>query len=287
MALPIALALAACNNEEPLPDGTTTDGGDEIRITATVGHFSTGSGTDTRATISEEGTGSFVDGDKIGLWTKTATSAQYSNMQGLSYGNGLWSGFTQTWADLGELSIGSPCHFFALYPQPGTGNVLAAVGETVTFTVQTDQSSDANYKASDLLTAFSEYTSKPVDGNVELPFKHAMARIKITLTGAKANTDATVVIKNVNTQCRLTFGGGIDQLSATTNIIPKKATDGDYTFYALVPPQTLGTEGLKLSVTASGRLMEAKVGGENNELKSKVLEKGQQYSITLNITTNE
>ena len=94
---------------------------------------------------------------------------------------------------------GNGVNIFAVYPFEAGQNV--EVTETAaTFSVQSDQSSKDNYKASDLMVG--ETTSKPVyrtTSNVTLQFKHCLSKININIKvgdGVDANdlNDAIVTI---------------------------------------------------------------------------------------------
>lgn len=94
---------------------------------------------------------------------------------------------------------GNGVNIYAVYPYEAGQNV--EVTETAaTFSVQSDQSSKDNYKASDLMVG--ETTSKPVyrtTDNVTLQFKHCLSKININIKvgeGVDANdlNDAIVTI---------------------------------------------------------------------------------------------
>ena len=94
---------------------------------------------------------------------------------------------------------GNGVKIYAVYPYEAGQNV--EVTETAaTFSVQSDQSSKDNYKASDLMVG--ETTSKPVyrtTSNVTLQFKHCLSKININIKvgdGVDANdlNDAIVTI---------------------------------------------------------------------------------------------
>lgn len=272
LALPIVLALAACNNEELPAEGTIPGGdSDKIRIAATVGDFTVEDGAPgTRMTVDDDtGTGRFDNDDEIGLWVelmKTGSSAE--PMQTLTFSNSSWSGCTTTWSDYeAEISQVTPLRFTACYPYD-QGNSY--------FLVQPDQSLPGDYEDSDLLFAMKEYAAKPQDGMVELNFVHKMACLKITLQG-NAAADASVIIKMVNVDCTMTRDGSIDTGNSFSDITPKRVGN---TFYAVIPPQILKI-GLELAITVNGKTTEHIVKGT----QGKELESGVQYPIEL--TLNE
>lgn len=270
------LALAACNNEEILPDGTPDSDGNKIRITTTVGNFTSEDGAPgTRASINDDtGVGTFENNDKIGLWVMlTQGSTAPETMQTLTYnGGGSWSGCTTVWENYeAAMSADSKLRFAALYPAPQAG------GNETSFTVETNQSSPEDYEASDLLFAISEFAAKPQDGIVKLAFEHKMACLKITLNGDDA-ANASVVVKDVETKCVVNIDGSITTSTGNKADITPKKTDGSNAFYTLIPPQTL-TDGLKLDITVDEKTTTHTVTGTNG----KALEGGSQYNIALTL----
>lgn len=94
---------------------------------------------------------------------------------------------------------GNGVNIYAVYPYEA-GQNLEVTETAATFSVQSDQSSKDNYKASDLMVG--ETTSKPVyrtTDNVTLQFKHCLSKININIKvgeGVDANdlNDAIVTI---------------------------------------------------------------------------------------------
>lgn len=122
-----ALALAACNSNEPQPDEIVTGSENKIQITAIVSDFTTEAGTpDTRASINNTtGIGSFENNDNIGLWISILSGSSgegntTEDMRTLIYdkNNSTWTGFNKSWEDYGELSENNELAFCAVYPDP-------------------------------------------------------------------------------------------------------------------------------------------------------------------------
>lgn len=277
MVMPMFFALAACNNNELLPKDTSLDNENEIRITATMGNFTAEDGApEARATIGEDGTGSFENGDEIGVWSYFRTAQGESGLTSATVtynSSGLLSGFTTTWEDYEEKwaeNPGAPLIFTAIYPG----------SDAAFFSVQNDQNTADSYEKSDLLAATLQLDSKPQNGVVNLDFEHKMACLKITLLGEKA-TDASVTVKNIATQYIFNIDGSIILIPGQTNPgdITPKAGEITGTFYAVVPPQILA-DGLKLSITANGKTTEHTV----KDTQGKVLESNRQYPIELTLS---
>lgn len=262
------LALTACNKEEFPPDRTTPDGnGNAIRITATMGDF-TGNSPDTRATIDEaSGTGSFEKGDQILVYAEPY--GQTSDLFRTATFNGTsWKCDTPLqWSDLPEDENGNGYTFIGYYPvQTATPD---ADGYIV-FTVESDQSTQAAYAASDLMISG---TSVERGKDVKFRFIHSMARILVTLTAGEDVTqevvnNATVRIKKmrVNSQVNLWYSSisaPPDPVYADITPLPSATLPG--TFYAIVPPfQTLAAGRDWIEVTVDNQTFTYQVSGSDN-----------------------
>jgi hypothetical protein len=123
---------------------------------------------------------------------------------------------------------------------------------TTTFTVQDDQTADADYKASDLMFAANRIVTKKVDdGNNVLTMDHLMAQLKIT---ANAQVGTGLVINSVTVLAKkgVTFTPQGETVSTTipasTGIVTALKAAG--TGYIVIPPQEI--EGLTITVTTGG-----------------------------------
>ncbi|MGL4520127.1 MAG: fimbrillin family protein [Phocaeicola sp.] len=130
-----------------------------------------------------------------------------------------------------------------------------------TFTVKADQSSDANYIASDLLYAVP--ATNPVDKRetVVLPFTHKLSKINISVTSSVAEIDlkgATVSLLNILPSISFTPQGGVIGAASGSATSIKAATfSSDATSFdcsAVVVPQTFtaGSQFIQI-ITASNR----------------------------------
>ena len=181
------VALAACNSNEEFEQ----IGNCEIKLNSTLL-------VQTRAAQDIQST-AFDSGAEVAVFiNEDSSSPSTSYTQPLQYNV----------EDDGSLTTTNPQYFpqngngvniFAVYPYEVGQNV--EVTETAaTFSVQSDQSSKDNYKASDLMVG--ETTSKPVyrtTSNVTLQFKHCLSKININIKvgdGVDANdlNDAIVTI---------------------------------------------------------------------------------------------
>ena len=147
-------------------------------------------------------------------------------------------------------SDGGSLHIFGVYP----ANAATAYNATgVTFSVQTDQSSDANFMASDLMTGAP--ASNPVartSAAVPLTFTHLLSKVDINLTaggGVAASdlTNADVYIMGM--KCTTTFNMTDNTVSAATGTATDiKTGKGAITSAIVIPGQTVaaGTNFIKV-----------------------------------------
>ena len=290
IGLAYLLLLAGCSQDDvQTPDDGTKDG-NVIRFTSTIIDFMNSDAAndpETRATINPDGTGSFTNGDPIGLWTYMVDFPDFiisnmSEMYTLTSNGNTWDGFTPTWNELGEPTAERQRFFFAHYPQP----TLGSSDSEFKFSVATDQSTIEAYEASDLLEAQSRYSEKPQGGAVNLSFYHAMARITVKLVGgngvsADEVNNATIILKALPVSCTKQYSGGTEtDVASRDDIIPRKSDiSGTNTFYALVPPHSVGN-GLEIEITVSGKVVSYKT------MKLKHLASGNEYLITLTLTNS-
>lgn len=152
------------------------------------------------------------------------------------------------------------------------------------FSVQTDQSTEANYLASDLLRGAPE--SNPVSETssaINLTFVHKMARIKVTVSAATGSTidvsGAQVTINNTN--LTTTFNPSTDVLAAsaeTSNPGVINAGTGATT-YAIVVPQEVPAGTKLITVFVDGKTYIAKLGA------AQTFESGYTYEFTITAGT--
>lgn len=290
IGLACLLLLAGCSQDDvQTPDDGTKDG-NVIRFTSTIIDFMNSDAAndpETRATINPDGTGSFTNGDPIGLWTYMVDFPDFiisnmSEMYTLTSNGNTWDGFTPTWNELGEPTAERQRFFYAHYPQ----QALGSSDSEFKFSVATDQSTIEAYEASDLLEAQSRYSEKPQDGTVNLSFYHAMARITVKLVGgngvsADEVNRATIILKNMPVRCAKQYSGDTEtDVTLRDDIIPRKSDiSGTNTFYALVPPHSV-ENGLEIEITVSGKVVSYKT------MELKHLASGNEYLITLTLTNS-
>lgn len=280
------VALVACNNEDytPMDDPNAPM---EIRL-------SSGIDVQTRANSAEVPDKQIAEGQQVGVFINDAKNGDVVsvNLQYAADGSG---GLT--------LATTSPAQETPYYPANGNAVKMTAyhpyedraaiTGSAYEFAVSTDQSSNANYYASDLLYSENkEYARQKTAHN--LAFKHKLSKVECMLTPGSGSPDligATVSI--VNAQTNITFkpaDGTLNDLpNATTAEIKLNSAIATGSYIGIIPPQTYakGSQFLKvvLSTAAGGGTFyytipnasgdEDLTLGENNVYK---------YTITVNRT---
>ena len=141
-----------------------------------------------------------------------------------------------------------------------------------TFTVKADQTSDDNYKASDLMFA-SISNQAPTTGTVNLAFAHQMAKIIVNASAASGSgiTISGVTLKNIAPTVAFTQTAPVDYTTAATGSTDIIMSNQGA---ALIPQQTVDGQFLVISTSA----------GNATYSLSKEFLAGHQY--TLNITIN-
>ncbi|MBR4363474.1 MAG: fimbrillin family protein [Prevotella sp.] len=163
----------------------------------------------------------------------------------------------------------------AYYPNNGTFS-----GDN--FVVQTDQSTDENYKLSDLMFASVANQAKTTE-SVNLAFSHKMAKIVVNATaGDDVNAIQTITLKSVYPQASFNKTTGVtgDGTGAATDIT--LFTDGTNT--------TANCAGVIPSQTKSGALLEIVTdqGTATYSLSSdKAFLQGYQYVMNIQVNKTE
>ena len=184
---------------------------------------------------------SFDVNEKVKVWVKPAGATDYS-------------GYDYTTATSGQYNVPLTAPTLPPYYPPGASTSVEAyayypstAGET--FTVQDDQTLDADYKASDLMYAVNRTVTKDgSNGNDCLTLEHQMAQLVIT---AQAQTGSSLKISAVEVEAfrSITFNptpSATDRVSSPDNkgtITALKKTAGTGfaagTGYIVIPPQVI------------------------------------------------
>ena len=156
------------------------------------------------------------------------------------------------------------------------------------FSVKTDQSSDANYLASDLLYAKATDQSQTTDA-IALNFTHQLSRINVTIKkgdGASALNGAKVYITNTCTATTLNPSTGALATTPSTvadiliGTLSAEPTAAGTTLYGITIPQDIAASTKLVKVTTSDKVYVAKLGSATT------LEGGKSYNFTATVGTS-
>lgn len=263
-----ALALTACSNDDEIKVG----GDNAILLTSSLNVAETRAATDIQ-------TSAFDAGETVDVYitennggnnpTTYPQPIEYSTAAG-----GALTVGTQYYYP----TSGNGVNIYALYP------ATAATGEL--FTIKEDQSTDANYKASDLMYG-KPATNNPVSPSanaVDIQFSHLLSKVTINLIAGENVTSldgAKVELLGVKPSTTLTAskdGCSIGAASGdATPITVMTATETVTSGSAIIVPQTLPE--MFLQVTLDGATLTGKL-----DSGAPVLTAGNAY--TYNITVN-
>lgn len=255
----LSLSLFSCSSEYPDNFQNTDDRYLDIGF----------SKEETKADLANDGSGSFTEGDKVGLYFQGDKGLSYRE---LTYSGGQWIPRLKR-SDFGEGPISLSAHY------PATGEQQNP--ETYPLDMASDQTGDGFYN-SDLL--FSKTVLGSGVYKADMKFGHALHRIKILLSGSM--TSSEVKVRSL-TQGNFNLLTGEVEVSGTDFkwITPFKDAEGN--FAAVIIPQSAlpykADDGL-LQIVAEGKTTyfnAPEKTAENNDLT--FFEPGKQISINLTL----
>lgn len=282
------IALAACSSEE---ENVQTWNG-EIRLSAV-------NVVQTRAAQGIQST-AFDNGEKVDVFiNENATTPSIEYPQPLVYTSG--TGGVLTTSDEQYYPQSNGVNIFAVYPSGVAGTNVNATN--VAFDVESDQSEEDAYKASDLMVgAPANNPVSKTSGTVQLTFKHCLSKININISAGDGIDPvdlqgATVTILNTttggtfNVQTGAVTDNGV-QAAATPIIagtLEVREDTGVQGISAIIVPQT---------VSAGRQFISIRYGGDQQTPATELfytLPHGQAasvdfaagYSYTFNITAKK
>lgn len=287
-----AIVMVACNNEE------TDNWAGEIRLSSGLAVQQVNS---TRAANNIQN-GQFAAGEKIDVFINEAVNAgetaTTSYTQPLVYtagGDGSMNTSPQPYYP----TSGKDVNIYAYYPS-GTVTSIDADAASVEFTVKENQSSDANYKASDLMYGTASNPVKRIKDDVNITFKHLLSKVTVTLkqgAGIKNLTNAKVELLNVLPTTKLdpstgTISGAEADKDKIAITVMDKGTN--LSGSAVVVPQTLNKEVegkrrfIRVTLETGGVLYSQNLtDAEGQTIEDIKMEAGNEYKyeITVNLTS--
>ena len=233
----IAATIISCNNNEtPV---TPTPPIDETKIPINIAT------TITRVTDS-----AFEQGDKVGIYVvnepnELAVSGNHVDNMGFTYANKWTPDEEIYWKDQTTKAV-----FYCYYPYGAPNSVTA-----YKFSTKADQSTLANYKASEFLWGKTDSVS-PTESAVPITVNHMFSNALVVVepgdgftAESLAASDVAVRICNIKTDASINLATGAVAVSgAPTSITP--LNEGTY-YRALIVPQTVEENAL-IIVTVDG-----------------------------------
>ena len=240
LAVAGCLLVASCSGDDALVDDNT-----EIRINAEV--------VDAQQSTRAAGAsvfGSFATTDQVYLYITDATSS--------------------TSLKTGAVTLSSSSVSTGIY-YPTNGHLVNIKGyypssvtnTSTSFAVQADQSSEANYKSSDLMYAHKENCARQ-SGAHALTFNHALSKIivQVQSDGTITTEKAVVTLKNVKRSATLS-AGVFSAVSGSASTVTMGTTSSNLSttaqsLSAIIVPQT---------IAASTQFIEVKLNTSNATLR--------------------
>ena len=248
LAATVCTILSSCSKgEEPTINPTpepTPEAQVKIPINLSIGNY-------TRANDT-----AFENGDKVGIYvvnyngstagTLAASGNHVNNMQ-FSFGGSAWTPASAIyWKD-----DTTHADFYAYYPYSASASTSAH-----SFSVQTDQSTEANYFASDFLWGKATDVA-PTKNAVPITTNHSFSNILVYLEAGDGFTAETlaaatksVKITNVKTSATINLATGVATTTGDVATVTAWNT-GEY-YRAMIIPQTVADGTNLITVTVDG-----------------------------------
>ena len=187
-----ALLFVACSN-----DGEIDNWNGEIRLCTTTQ-------LQTRATQELQST-QFDAGEEVDIFiNENVSSSGYYYPQPIEY-TADGKGGLNTYMDTPRYpTSGNDVNIFGVYP----AGIAFDIDADVDFSVKVDQSTDANYNASDLMIGAAVNPVSRQAGSVAVEFSHMLSKININVeigTGLTADSLANATVSILNTMPSTTF----------------------------------------------------------------------------------
>ncbi len=181
---------------------------------------------------------------------------------------------------------GNGLHIWGVYPLAAAQTAAAYNATGKTFSVQADQSSDANYMASDLMTGIpTSPLTNPVarQANVPLTFTHLLTKINVNLSTGSGFTDGdlnSAVVSILGTLPTTTFGVQSTTVGGASGTATDITAGTGTTTSAIIVPQALASGASFIQVAVGGGSYIYKLGAATTFDAKKCY----TYNITVNKT---
>ena len=251
-----AVAFSACTHmenpiEEIIPEEPT-----EIKVPVSLSYSTVDVVASKAAQDLNEGT--FTSGESV--------KVRISNT-----GAGEWTDYAFTTGDAGAMTAPDPGPYYPAGAQNIDIVAYYPASAGTSFTVASDQTADASYKASDLMFASVTNQAKQAEA-VNLAFSHKMAKLCVNITPGQGVTSINSLCV-LNVKPTVSFDQGTGAVGAADGEAVSIAMSNNGA--AIIPAQTI-SGGLLSIVTDKGTA--------TYSVADKVFEAGKLY--TINITVN-
>ena len=277
LATTVCTILSSCSSKSETPEPTPTptptpEAQVKIPINLSIGDY-------TRANDT-----AFTNGDKVGIYvvnyngatagTLTPSSNHVNNMQ-FAYDGSAWASASPIY----WLDKTTHADFYAYYPYTASASTSAH-----SFSVKTDQSTEANYWASDFLWGKATDIA-PTKEAVPIETNHVFSNILIYLEpgdGFTAETLAaatkSVKINNVKASATINLATGVATPAGNATTITPWSV-GTY-YRAMIVPQTIAADTDLITVTINGIDYTLSTGA------TFVANKQHKFTVTINKSSN-
>ncbi len=244
-SLGAALALTSCTKNE----GETPSLESDVTFTSSI-----------ETALTRVSATAFEDGDAISVFANSGASYIANNVKYVSSGD-IFHSTTPI------ATGGNALSYVAVYPY------ASDMALSSTFEVAADQTTEAAYEASDVLSAI---TSSTKESCPELTFSHAFSAIEINV-----KTDESVSSVVINAANNVTCDFAADNFTATGDVEAISPLSVDATsFKAIVAPQTVAAGSEFISLDIDGEPVVWKI---SNDIE---LESGYKYICEVLVTEN-
>ncbi len=191
------------------------------------------------------------NGSGTAVTTGTNVTAYDQPLTYVSNGSGGLTN-TQYWPQ-----DGNGLHIFGVYPLAAATTAASYSATGVSFSVQADQTADANYMASDLMTGLPTY-GNPVartTAAVPLTFTHLLTKIDVSLSTGDGFTSAELdaaVVTILGTKPSTTFSVQSTTVGAASGTATDITAGTGTTTSAIIVPQALAADASFIQVTIGG-----------------------------------
>lgn len=262
----LATLLAACSNDSDVfntPDYADTPIGLNVNVSPMATRAGYEQGALTEGSFGLYLTTQDTEGDE--RYNCTNREVRYDNGWAIQGGQLLWK------------SNDATVTYYAYLPYTG----IVSDATNYAFTVQTDQSTEDNVKASDLLCT-GQQPATPGTA-LDITFKHALSKLNVTLKKGSELEDGqnltftSVKLSNCATATTVNLTDGTTDTATKSQTITLYATTENKQYECILVPQTFN-QTLKVEITGNNGKVYTFTSNKNLTFAS-----GKQYTLNLTV----